>query len=262
MTIKISRRLQCIADLVPQGSKVADIGSDHALLPAYLVKEGIVTFSIAGEVNKGPYEAALRQVKGTLIEDKVSVRLGDGLAVIKPGEVDCITIAGMGGSLIASILNADKAKLEGVNTLILQPNVGEEFVRRWLSENGWLLQEEHILEEDGKIYEILLASKVDSDTFMKEEQHLYQDQPLGTLTLDRSWLMQLGPYLVRQPDEVLIKKWSNEIRKQERILSTMAATNSNEVKEKREHFEAYKRALEEIVACWQKDKRSLNGWKN
>ncbi|SMG12885.1 tRNA (adenine(22)-N(1))-methyltransferase [Paenibacillus aquistagni] len=260
--MKLSRRLQCIADLVPKGSRMADIGSDHALLPAYLVKVGIVPFAVAGEVNQGPYEAALRQVKGSLIEDQVQVRLGDGLAVLTPNEVDCITIAGMGGSLIASILDKDSAKLEGVSTLVLQPNVGEEFVRSWLSKHGWLLVEEHILEEDGKIYEILLAVKQDEDTFSVEDKLLYTEQKLGNVTLDRQWLMQLGPHLIREPNDILIRKWSSEIAKQDKILATMAATSSEEVKVKREQFEAYKKALEEIVACWQKDRRSFNGWKN
>ncbi|MHC8522589.1 tRNA (adenine(22)-N(1))-methyltransferase [Rossellomorea sp. H39__3] len=155
---KLSKRLETVVSYIPKNSTIADIGSDHAYLPCYAVQAGIAASAIAGEVVKGPFESALKQVKLNALENQVDVRLGDGLDVLRPGEVDCITIAGMGGTLIASILEKGKDKVENAR-LILQPNVSAVSIRVWLMDNGWSLTNEEILEEDGKIYEVLVAEK-------------------------------------------------------------------------------------------------------
>src|SRR5574344_1648931 len=95
---KLSERLAKVASYVPTGAVVADIGSDHAYLPCYLVHEGIAKRAVAGEVVKGPYESAVKQVRQEGLTDKVTVRLADGLAAVQPTDgVDTVTIAGMGG---------------------------------------------------------------------------------------------------------------------------------------------------------------------
>ncbi|MGZ4031269.1 MAG: tRNA (adenine(22)-N(1))-methyltransferase, partial [Tumebacillaceae bacterium] len=98
--INISNRLARIASFVPQDMKMADIGSDHAYLPLYLAQSGKIVSAIAGEVNDGPFRGAERNVRAHGMKDKISVRKGNGLAVLEPGEVDVITIAGMGGGTI------------------------------------------------------------------------------------------------------------------------------------------------------------------
>lgn len=108
---------------------------------------------------EGPFLSAKKQVEDAQLTDQVEVRFGNGLEVITPGEVDCITIAGMGGTLIASILEAGKDKLDNGPRLILQPNVSAKSIRTWLMDNGWSLVGEEILEEDDKLYEILVAEK-------------------------------------------------------------------------------------------------------
>lgn len=256
--MKLSQRLNTICKLIPPGSRLADIGSDHALLPTYAVQEGRAVSAIAGEVNRGPYDAAAKQVAEAGLQDKISVRLGDGLAAIQPGEADVITIAGMGGALIVRILTEGKAKLEGVSRLILQPNVGEDLVRRWLLQEGWLLRGETILQEDGKIYEVLTGDR--SELADEENAKLYADTTLGepTVTLDREQLLDFGPFLVRTASPVFHEKWIGEIAKLERVADSMGRSDSEDARGKKETLERHIERLKEVLACLPKDKPSFN----
>jgi len=240
-SITLSRRLRQIAAYCPPGARAADIGSDHALLASYLVVQNIASFVVAGELNEGPYQAALRQIHTLQQKERISVRKGDGLAVISPGEVDVVCIAGMGGQLIASILDAGKEKLAGVSRLILQPNVGEEIVRRWLQQHGWQLVEETILEEDGILYEILVAEQGDPDI-------PYQGQ-------DRSLdeLLRLGPLLWRKKPALLIRKWERERTKVKQILQQMSRSDRPETVVRRKETEAELKWIDEVIACLQAD---------
>jgi tRNA (adenine22-N1)-methyltransferase len=211
---KLSNRLEAVANNIPPGSRLADIGSDHAYLPCNVVKKGSVPLAIAGEVAEGPYQSALEQVESEHLTDKIAVRKGDGLEVIEPGEVDCITIAGMGGTLISTILEQGKSKLEGVRRLVLQPNVGSFAVRSWLIDNGWELVKEEILKEDGKIYEILIAEK-------GEPLKPYQQKNLEEGIL-------FGPFLLTEKTGVFKEKWIAEMKNWERILKQLDEAVQNE----------------------------------
>ncbi|TCZ75569.1 SAM-dependent methyltransferase [Paenibacillus albiflavus] len=253
--IKLSKRLQMIAERVPQGARLADIGSDHALLPTYLVQQGMISFAIAGEVNSGPLDAAMKQVSDAKLENNISPRLGNGLEVVEPGEVNTITIAGMGGSLIASILEQGKHKLEGVKHLILQPNVGEEMVRRWLLENGWFLTSETILEEDGKIYEILTAVRETEENEGKSVQlyasRTYEQMP-ETL-IDQELLMRMGPYFIQpNPSKIWIAKWQMELAQLERIRQNLAKSDMPVSRQKEEELANEIRRIQGVLTCMQK----------
>lgn len=211
-TEKLSLRLQTVVNYIPEGSRLADIGSDHAYLPCYAVQRGIVPSAIAGEVTKGPYLSAVKQVKQTELTDKISVRLGDGLDVIKQDEVDAITICGMGGTLISAILERGKDKLTNVRRLILQPNIGSKAVRKWLLENHWALINEEILIEDEKIYEILAAE---------------QGDPAEGYGEDREAGLLLGPYLKKEQNEAFKQKWSGEKANWLRIIHQLERAEDN-----------------------------------
>jgi tRNA (adenine22-N1)-methyltransferase len=251
MKVKLSKRLQLIAERVPSSSRLADIGSDHALLPSYLVQAGIVTFAIAGEVNPGPLEAATRQVKEAGLAGRIEVREGNGLAVLVQGEVDVITIAGMGGSLIASILDEGKLKLTGVRKLILQPNVGEEQVRRWLDLHHWMLESETIVEEDGKIYEILTALPQGSFPDEQKREQLYQDRSLGNgKKISKDRLLQMGPYLLQDAPEAWHRKWESELQKLEMISGQLALSDAEASKRKAEAIRGEMQEIREVLeAC-------------
>ncbi|HFI0672674.1 TPA: tRNA (adenine(22)-N(1))-methyltransferase TrmK [Streptococcus suis] len=194
METKLSRRLEAVASYVPQGARLADVGSDHAYLPLFLVEQGRIDFAIAGEVVQGPYQSALQNVEQTGQTDKIAVRLANGLAAVElADQVTTVTIAGMGGRLIAEILEAGKDKLGSVERLVLQPNNREDDVRRWLVANGFQLVAEEILEENDKIYEILVAEKGNVD-----------------LTADQ---LRFGPYLLEEQSAAFQKKWLKELDK-------------------------------------------------
>ncbi|WNS43788.1 class I SAM-dependent methyltransferase [Paenibacillus sp. MMS20-IR301] len=255
--VKLSDRLQLLLEQVPEGSRLADIGSDHALLPVAAVESGRVPSAIAGEVNSGPFEAARRGVAEAGLGNKITVRRGDGLEVLEPGEADCITIAGMGGSLIAAILDRGQklGKLSGVKTLALQPNVGEDILRRWLLGNGWVLISEHILEEDGKTYEILTAIPESSGAAGGNEQ-LYREQVLGggQVVCDQALLLQMGPFLLQAPNKVFVAKWQGEIAKLEGILTSLSRSELEAAEEKRSKLTLQINRIREVLECLPKDR--------
>lgn len=255
----LSRRLSAIADLVPPGARVADIGSDHALLPAWLVSSGKSPLAVAGEVRDGPLKASAARIEADGLADRVAVRKGDGLAVIAPGEVDCVVIAGMGGVLIVSILDAGEAdgKLEGVRTLVLQPNVGEDIVRRWLLEKGWYLANERIVEEDGRWYEVLEARRVPDARRLNAA--LYDPSFLGLGRPDdrlRELLFRMGPWLLRRPDERFTGKWRAELGKLERIRRQTERSDSPEAERKRRALAEEIALIGEVLACLPADNSS------
>ncbi|TKD70156.1 tRNA (adenine(22)-N(1))-methyltransferase [Pseudalkalibacillus hwajinpoensis] len=206
----LSERLKLVANYVPVGSRVADIGSDHAYLPCYLMNHNRITGAVAGEVNEGPYQSAVSQVKRSGFSNQIAVRKGNGLEVLSPGEVDVITIAGMGGQLIRDILLGGLEKLEGVKRLILQPNVAAHLLRERLSDLNWELVEESIIEEDDKIYEILVFDAGNG----KKPYEGFDGKELQKQLL-------AGPILMKEKNDAFMKKWQNELKKRERILLSL-----------------------------------------
>ncbi|PYZ94267.1 tRNA (adenine(22)-N(1))-methyltransferase TrmK [Salipaludibacillus keqinensis] len=207
---KLSMRLEKVATFVRSGSVVADIGSDHAYLPIYLVKKGIVPRAIAGEVNEGPLSSAKEQIKYNDLNHVITAKLGNGLAVIQDESVNTVVIAGMGGPLIADILENGKPQLEGVERLILQPNVAADHVRRWLFNNGWSLIDEAILDEGDHVYEILVAESGDA----KES---YSD--------DLEKELWMGPHLLRNKNSAFNKKWNREWNQLEKVYDQLKQAN-------------------------------------
>jgi len=155
--MKLGERLAAIAAMVPQGAKLADIGTDHAYLPIALLQAGKIDYAVAGEVNEGPYAAAKAMIEQYNLQGRIQLRLGNGLEVIYPGEVDTVVVAGMGGSTIIDILSRYPATTRSLRRLILQPMTGGAAVRFWLRDNGWRIEDEELVIEQGHIYEIIAA---------------------------------------------------------------------------------------------------------
>lgn len=200
----LSLRLQTVADFVQPGARLADIGSDHAYLPVHLAKQGLLTKAVAGEVVRGPYENAVSEIKKEGLENVIMARLANGLAAIKSDDqIDTITIAGMGGTLITQILDAGVDRLRHEERLILQPNVGEDNVRQWLQNHDYGIIAERILAEDGHIYEIIVSDPVDTPTTFNPTQ------------------LKFGPFLLQEKSPVLQDKWRKEQARLDDVIATM-----------------------------------------
>lgn len=200
----LDKRLQAVASLVPQGSRLADIGTDHAYLPVWLVRNGAIASAVAGDIASGPCQAARATVAMYATADKIAVRQGSGLAVLAPGEADCIAICGMGGSTIISILAADMAVATSAQRLVLQPMAGAAALRRWLVEQGWSLVSEALVDDPPHFYEIICAERSSDAASYSEAEYL------------------VGPALLRDGHPLLAKQIARQQASLEELLSNMA----------------------------------------
>ncbi len=168
---KLKNRLYTVSTLVPNGARVADIGCDHGHLPIYLIKEGISPFCIASDIKEKPLESAKANIEKLNVQN-IDTRLGAGLSTVSEDEVDCITIAGMGGEVIASILEAAPWVKNNKYTLVLQPMTSADALRRYLSENGFSIEKEVASTDSSKIYTVIKA--VFSGEFCLEDEAFYR----------------------------------------------------------------------------------------
>lgn len=178
--MKLSKRLQKIADLVGEDSIVCDIGTDHGYIPVYLIKNNISKKVIGTDISKGSLDKIIELVQKEALEDRIECRLGDGLDILEEGEVDRLIIAGMGGILISEILEEGREVTEHIENFILQPMVGSKELRKYLVDNGYKIISEDLLFEEGKFYEIILAErgrqKIDKDIHYEISQLLIRDR--------------------------------------------------------------------------------------
>lgn len=155
--ITLDKRLSAVAALVRPGSRLADIGTDHAYLPVHLVQAGVCPSAIASDIGAGPLDAARRTVTENGLTSEIALRLGDGLSTVSAEEVEDIAIAGMGGETIAMILEAAPWVQDGEIRLILQPMTRAEDLRRWLLHNGFTVLEEHLIIDGRHLYPVMAA---------------------------------------------------------------------------------------------------------
>ncbi len=154
--LKISKRLCTAASFVRDGAVIADVGTDHAYIPIYLTQIGKISKAIATDINEGPILRAKENIAFFSYQDKIEAYIADGLEGIERHSPDDILICGMGGELIAEILEGCKyIKNERVN-LILQPMTSILELRTYL-QNGFLIYDEEVVFEDGKYYQVICA---------------------------------------------------------------------------------------------------------
>ena len=153
--MQLSQRLLAVADLAAAGHCLADVGTDHGYIPIYLMEKGNYERAIAMDLRKGPLLRAEKNRKSHGFEDRMDLRLSDGVAALQEGEADTVVIAGMGGGLVIHILTEGEKVLQSVETLVLQPQSEFARVRDYLEKKEYRIEEEHMLCEDGKYYAMM-----------------------------------------------------------------------------------------------------------
>lgn len=155
--MKLDDRLLAVAACVPEGAYLADVGTDHAYLPIYLAERGMLSGAVASDIHKGPLESAKRNISENGFSSLIHTVLTDGLQGLQDYPITDIAIAGMGGMMIAGILEKASFPRERGIRLILQPMQHIPELRRYLGANGFLLTKETQAEAEGKFYQIICA---------------------------------------------------------------------------------------------------------
>ena len=207
---ELSKRLLTVASMVENDSVVADIGTDHAYIPIYLVEQGVCKKAIAMDVNPGPLERAREHILASGLSEQIVTRLSDGLAKLSENEADTYVIAGMGGPLMVSILARRMDLLQKGKTLVLQPQseIGE--VREFLIHNHYKIIREEMFYDMEKTYVAMKAIISKESITYTKTQYIF-----GKLLLEN-----LNPvlfeYLQKQKEvyEKLVIKLKDNITKQ------------------------------------------------
>ena len=199
MDIKLSKRLETIASLVPK-SVVADIGSDHGKLMIELFNSGKITKGYAVENKKGPYTRLVKALEEEGIIDNVIPMLSDGITELLKC-VNTVVIAGMGGKAIVNILKKDLSKLENVDTLVIDAHSCLPYLREEVSKIGYQIAEERIIKEDDIFYEII--------KFTKSDIAFYSDDDY-----------EFGPILRKEKSALFKEKYQSRIDEIDNLINT------------------------------------------
>ncbi|SKC79461.1 tRNA (adenine(22)-N(1))-methyltransferase [Maledivibacter halophilus] len=228
--MKLNSRLKTISELVPKESVVADIGTDHAYLPVYLIKNKIAKRVIAADINIGPLNNAEKTINNYGMEKYIETRLGNGLRAIKPGEIDTAIIAGMGGLLIRDILRESKEVVDTIKTFIFQPMIAQDELRKWFCKNNFKIDNERLAKEGNKFYEILVVSR-------------------GEMTIKDSIYYEVGMKLIENNDPYIKEFVDLKLKKYSEILKNVEEENSIKAKEKYLECKIKIKKLKEVKKC-------------
>lgn len=221
----ISFRLNKIAEKVSKNSIIADIGTDHAYIPIFLYKNNIIKKAIACDISKGSLEKAKLNILKYNLGQYIETRLGNGLEKVSlEDNVDTIIMAGMGGMLMIDILKNDMEIAKASKTLILQPQKDIVEVRKFLHKNEFQIQDEEMIIDEGKFYNIIIAKKgVQSFT---EKEYMF------------------GKANIEKKCDILKEYILKELNIMENIINQLKTTNSfNRIKEIEKQKEIYKEVL-------------------
>lgn len=214
MAIHLSKRLKALANMVTDGNRLADIGTDHGYIPIYLCQTGKIPSALAMDIGKGPLQQAQTHIAEHGLSEQIKTRLSDGMAALQFGEADTILIAGMGGGLVMKILSEGAEKLTGKEELILQPQSEIALVREFLRVRNFQILNEDMILEDGKYYPMMKVS---------QQKAAEQAKILPQEVADA-----FGPVLLQKRHPVL-KEWlERELRTTNSVIEQLSAQPDHE----------------------------------
>lgn len=166
----LSDRMKAVADLVLPCACIADIGCDHGYVAIELIRNNTCKKAIAMDINRGPLERAKGNIRNCGMQDAIETRLSNGAAALSVKEADGIICAGMGGRLVISILEESKTVVREMKQLVLQPQSELDEVRKYLRKNGYQIEAEDMILEDGKYYPMMRALPISDETKICAEE--------------------------------------------------------------------------------------------
>lgn len=196
---KLSKRLEVVSGFIKDNTKIIDIGCDHGLLSIYLAKKYKNINIIASDVNKNALSSAINNIKESKLEDRIETRIGSGLEVVSPDEIDTVVIAGMGSNTIVGILKYSKDKLVNVNNIIVQSNTDLYFLRKNITSIGYYIEDEVLVEDKGIIYTVIKFTK-------GKKKYGYKELYLGPILSEKKDKL----YKIKNEKELKILKMINK----------------------------------------------------
>jgi len=231
--MELSRRLKAVADAVTKGNVVADVGCDHAYISIYLIQEGYAPSVIAMDVNKGPLQRAMDNIKLHGYEHNIQTRLSNGLQKLEVKEADTILLAGMGGNLMTQILEEGHMAVKEAKELILQPQSEISDLRKYLHTIGYEILSEEMVIDDDKYYIVIKSKNVgQAIPYEKEIYYLF------------------GKNLLEQKDAVLKQYLLKELNIREEVMIHLVASASERAKERIEEMKQEINYLKEGLEYW------------
>ena len=206
--MKISHRLKKLSDLIAtykQGDIVADIGTDHAYLPCFLIQNDIVKHVYACDVAKGPYQSSKETIHKYGLEKQITALQGDGLEPILHKHVDMLVLAGMGSYLITEILNRHSNYVDSIRTMFFQANANTDHLRSYIANKNWHIVDEQMVKDSGHIYEIIIVTKYKTKVYTQDD-------------------ILFGPILRSNKDPLFIEKWKKQHALYTNIMQSMSAS--------------------------------------
>ncbi len=217
--MQLDSRLMALANLVRKGKIFADIGTDHAYLPVYLIEKGVINRAIAADLRVGPLDNAKETVVSHDLSNKIELRLSDGLDNFQENEVQEIAVAGMGGLLISSFIERTSwLKNEEIH-LILQPMTHVEELRKTLFDNNFIIDKEVVAKDGDKLYIILSCYYYNSPTAYTDLDLIVGRLPYNNDNLSKEYLAHI--YTKYNKKFIALKKAQKECCNLEKLVGEL-----------------------------------------
>lgn len=221
-------RLECIKSMVTKCNTAADIGTDHGYVAEMLLNDNTCDYVIATDINEGPLSRAIEYITMKNLNSKCDFRLGNGLTVLKEKEADAIVIAGMGGELIAEILEASKNISKETLQIIMQPMTTAEKLRRYLYENNFKITDEKIVKEYHHYYFVIKATP-------------------GLVETTDEIYYEFSRHLIEKRDPIMMEYIDKALTINKKIINSLEKTNNKEYNDKIDRLKQKNNKVRELM---------------